>query len=179
MINPFSKKRDHLDNCSCSDRQQELGTPLGYGSIMPASIEGFTKKQLKRRVVLTDDLCVVDEAHFFVYGCVELPIVGEDEIFSWNVWVSLNADNFFRMLDLWEEPSRVELDPMFGWFATELPGYPDTLNLKTNVHIREVGVRPFIELEPTDHPLAVEQREGITRQRIVELAKMFGRDEYK
>ncbi|WP_255176276.1 DUF2199 domain-containing protein [Exiguobacterium aurantiacum] len=176
MINPFSKKRDHLDNCSCSNCREEHKTLLGYGSVMPASIEGFSKKQLKRRVVLTDDLCVVDEAHFFVYGCVELPIVGEDEIFSWNVWVSLSADNFFRMLDLWDEPSRVELDPMFGWFATELPGYPDTLNLKTNVHTREVGIRPFIELEPTDHLLAVEQREGITRGRIEELARIVESD---
>ncbi|MGW1264432.1 DUF2199 domain-containing protein [Streptomyces drozdowiczii] len=33
-----------------------------------------------------------------------------------------------------------------------------TLNLKTRVHTRPVGDRPFVELEPTDHPLAIEQR---------------------
>ena len=43
-----------------------------------------------------------------------------------------------------------------------LPCYPDTVNLKTNVHTRAVGERPFIDVEPTDHPLAVEQRNGIT-----------------
>lgn len=59
----FQKMRS-LDNCSYSNCRQEHKTSLGYGSVMPASIEGFSKKQLKRRVVLTDDLCVVDEAYF-------------------------------------------------------------------------------------------------------------------
>jgi hypothetical protein len=53
-----------------------------------------------------------------------------------------------------------------------LPGYPDTLHLKTMVHTREPGRRPFIELDPTDHPLAVEQREGITWERVQEIAEL-------
>jgi Uncharacterized protein conserved in bacteria (DUF2199) len=36
------------------------------------------------------------------------------------------------------------------------------LKLKTNVHTQPVGSRLLIEHEPTDHPLAVEQRAGIT-----------------
>jgi hypothetical protein len=42
--------------------------------------------------------------------------------------------------------------------------------LKTNARTRPVGKRPLIELEPTDHPLAVEQRTGITQDRIREIA---------
>jgi hypothetical protein len=34
-----------------------------------------------------------------------------------------------------------------------------------------VGTRPHIELEPTDHPLAVEQRRGITVARVIEIAE--------
>jgi hypothetical protein len=52
--------------------------------------------------------------------------------------------------------------------------YPETLGLKTFVRQRGIGVRPYIELEPTDHPLAVEQREGITKERLGEIAaKVF------
>jgi hypothetical protein len=43
------------------------------------------------------------------------------------------------------------------------------VNLKTRVHLRDGFIRPFIELEPTDHPLAVEQREGISVERVAEL----------
>ena len=61
---------------------------------------------------------------------------------------------------------------MFGCLTTELPIYPvSTLSLKTNVRTRPVGERPLIELEPTDHPLAVEQREGITLARVIEIAE--------
>ncbi|TCI45721.1 DUF2199 domain-containing protein [Exiguobacterium sp. SH3S2] len=177
MMNRFKQKRKHSAQCACSVCQTQIDTPLGYGSLMPTYIEDFSKKDMKRRVFLTDDICVLDEEHFFVNGCLELPIIGEDDVFTWNVWVSLSADNFFRMLDAWEDPARVGLEPMFGWFSTDLPDYPDTINLKTNVHIREVGMRPFIELEPTDHPLAVEQREGISRERIEALARSIERRE--
>ncbi|WP_308294565.1 hypothetical protein [Streptomyces sp. RKAG290] len=34
-----------------------------------------------------------------------------------------------------------------------------------------MGRRPLIELEPTDHPLAVEQRNGITLDRVREIAE--------
>jgi hypothetical protein len=45
--------------------------------------------------------------------------------------------------------------------------------LKTNIHTNPVGVRPFVELEPTDHPLAVEQRNGITLARVQEIAEII------
>ncbi len=56
---------------------------------------------------------------------------------------------------------------------TEIPVYPtQTLNLKTEVHTDHVGIRPHIVLEPTDHPLAVEQRVGITVARVRRIAEM-------
>lgn len=67
----------------------------------------------------------------------------------------------------------VFLEPMFSWLSTDLACYPDTLNLKTMVHPRPGGIRPFIELEPFDHPLAVEFREGITIERVQEIADSF------
>jgi hypothetical protein len=48
---------------------------------------------------------------------------------------------------------------------------PSTLNLKTNAHTRPLGRRPSVELEPTDHPLAVEQRTGMTQDRVREIAE--------
>jgi hypothetical protein len=61
---------------------------------------------------------------------------------------------------------------MVGWLMANLSCYePSTLNLATVVHTRPVGLRPLVELEPTDHPLAVEQREGITLARVQEIAE--------
>jgi hypothetical protein len=65
---------------------------------------------------------------------------------------------------------------MFGWLATAIAGYrPSTLGLKTNVHTQPVGERPLVELEPTDHPLAVQQRDGISLARAQEIAQWLTR----
>ena len=52
-----------------------------------------------------------------------------------------------------------------------LPVYPNTLRLKTKVHTQAGNLRPLVELEPTAHPLAVEQRNGITMGRAREIAE--------
>ncbi|MGW9211080.1 DUF2199 domain-containing protein [Embleya sp. NPDC055664] len=122
--------------------------------------------------LLSSDQCVINGQHYLVKGLVEIPVIGSDEVFSWGVWASLSRESFVRMADLWDTPGREAETPYFGWLSTDLPLYsPSTVNLKTHVHSRPVGDRPFIELEPTDHPLAVEQRTGITPDRVREIAE--------
>ncbi|MER7824936.1 DUF2199 domain-containing protein [Streptomyces sp. NPDC096097] len=121
--------------------------------------------------LLSSDQCVIKAQHYFVKGLIEIPVIGSDEVFSWGVWVSLSRENFSRAADLWDTPGRESEPPYFGWLTTELLVYPSTtLNLKTHVHTRPLGRRPSIELERTDHPLAVEQRTGITLDRVREIA---------
>ncbi|MFH8561842.1 DUF2199 domain-containing protein [Streptomyces sp. NPDC017988] len=121
--------------------------------------------------LLSSDQCVVRGQHYFVKGLIEIPVVDSGEVFSWGVWLSLSRENFARAAELWDRPGREAEQPYFGWLTTDLPVYsPTTLNLKTHVHTRPVGERPYVELEPTDHPLAVEQRTGITLDRVRDIA---------
>jgi hypothetical protein len=121
--------------------------------------------------MLSSDQCVIKGRHFFIRGLIEIPVIGSQDVFSWGVWVSLSRDNFARALEVWNTEGREAEKPYFGWLSTELALYsPGTTNLKTNAHTRPVGKRPFIELEPTNHPLAVEQRTGITQDRVREIA---------
>lgn len=86
--------------------------------------------------------------------------------------MSLSEANFTRTVEEWNINGREDrLEPMFGWLATSLPCYPETINLKTMVHTRRIEIRPYIELEPTDHPLAVEQRVGISLKRVQNIAE--------
>ncbi|MEU3481942.1 DUF2199 domain-containing protein [Streptomyces sp. NPDC033753] len=85
--------------------------------------------------------------------------------------VSLSRESCSRAADLWDRPGREEEKPQFGRLTTDLPVCsPTTLNLKTNVHTRPIGERPYVELEPTDHPLTVEQRTGIIQDRVRAIA---------
>ncbi|MPZ84866.1 MAG: DUF2199 domain-containing protein [Actinophytocola sp.] len=120
---------------------------------------------------LSSDQCVINGEHFFIRGLIEIPILETDNVFAWGAWVSLNKTSFARAQERWNEVGREDDAPYFGWLSTELTSYtPTTINLKTNLHTRPVGLRPFIELEPTDHPLAVDQRTGITRARVQQIA---------
>lgn len=122
--------------------------------------------------VLSSDQCVIRNQAFFVRGLIELPVIGSTDVFAWGVWISLSRESFARAGELWETPGREAERPYFGWLSTELALYPEsTTDLKTNVHTRPVGRRPRVELEPTDHPLAVEQRTGITVDRVREIAE--------
>jgi hypothetical protein len=95
--------------------------------------------------------------------------LGSDEPFSWGAWTSLSDRNFGHFVELLEEPERKHHGPFFGWLSSDIWVYPDTMNLKTRIHLRDNRTRPFIELEPTEHPLAVEQRTGITVERVAEI----------
>jgi hypothetical protein len=121
---------------------------------------------------LGEEQCVIANEAFFVRGLIRLPVSDADQDFEWGVWVSLSEQNFARANELWETPGREREEPYFAWVATALPLYsPTTLNLKAHVHTRPVGLRPMVELESTDHPLAVEQREGITLARVQQIAE--------
>jgi hypothetical protein len=145
--------------------------PLHYGFHAPAAWYGVPEAERPERCLLSSDQCIIDDEHFFVVGYLELPVLGTHERFSWDIWVSLSARSFARACELGDQPGRESEPPYFGWLSSTIPGYPETLSLKTMVHTRPVGVRPLVELEPTDHPLAVEQREGITLDRIREIAE--------
>jgi hypothetical protein len=121
--------------------------------------------------VLEDETCIIQAQHYFVRARLVIPVLDAEEDFEWGVWVSLSRDNFGRILDLWTTQGREQEPAYFGWLSTHLPPYAtETLNLKTEVHTERVGARPHVVIEPTDHPLAVEQRSGITMERVREIA---------
>jgi hypothetical protein len=114
------------------------------------------------------DMCVIRGESFFIRGLIRVPIIGDDRHFEWGVWVSLSEENFLRTGDLWETEGREDSEPMFGWLSTALPTFDEsTLHLKTMAHTQPVGLRPLIEVEPTQHQLAIEQRDGVTWDALV------------
>jgi hypothetical protein len=127
----------------------------------------------RRKTFLDEDFCSIEDEHFFVRGLLNLPIVGTDKTFGWGVWGSLSRENFKKLLAMHDDPEREKLPPMFSWLSNELAEYPSTLNLKMYAHIQKPGWRPLFELEPTDHPLSLEYRNGISPQRVKEI--MLGR----
>lgn len=112
---------------------------------------------------LTSDFCVWKLEHFFIRACLEIPCTDRDgEVLNFGVWTSLSRESFQRYHEAFETQPATAPPTMFGWLSNSLPGYPETLNLKCNVHPRTDGLRPLIELQACDHPLYLQQRDGLT-----------------
>lgn len=72
-------------------------------------------------------------------------------------------------MDLWEDPNRIKEEPYFGWLQTTVPIYGDTLNIRTIAAEQEVGVIPEIKSIEEGHHLTIDQENGITYKRAVEI----------
>jgi hypothetical protein len=147
---------------------------FNYPHYWPADL-AMNKFHRDNGFLLTSDTCVVDGEDFFVRCLLRIPIVDlPGQVFGYGMWSSLSKENFGVYQDAFETDQRESLGPWFGWLSNSVPGYPETLNLKSQVFPQPKGLRPLIELEPTDHPLAAEQRNGITLDRLLEIYAEHG-----
>jgi hypothetical protein len=127
-----------------------------------------------RDLELTSDTCRWRDEGFFVRCIRTRPFSKREGGMEFGVWSSRSQESLFRSMTQFENPERTGLGWKFGGFSNRRPGYPDTENLKRHVDPREPGLRPAIELEPTEHPLAAQQREGITFEEACPRARAFG-----
>jgi hypothetical protein len=155
--------------CATCGEEHEGLPDLAFDS--PFYFATVPESERTKRAVLTSDTCVIDGEDFFVRVCLPIPIQGTQAEFVWGVWVSLSEVNFRRYMEMYRLDPPESEGPYFGWLSNRLPGYPETLSLKTHVHLQKSGRRPRIELEPTDHLLAIHQREGIE---LAHLLKILG-----
>jgi len=153
--------------CSRCEKVHE-GIPT-YGFSFPDYYWVIPEDDRSKRGTASSDFCTVDDEFFFIRGCIEIPVIDHSDSFIWGVWVSLSRDNFLQYQRYFKDDSQSTLNPTFGWLSNEISVYPSTENLKTMVHYRDGKQRPYIELEPTDHPLSVEQKSGISLERVVEI----------
>lgn len=149
--------------CSKCGREHDL-EELSFGEERPVLWDSLSDAE-RAGSILTPAQCILRStrgAHYLIRACLDIPVEGEESPFTWGVWVSLSEKSFQEVSEAWDSADRATLSPHFGWLCTPIPGYPDTMYLKTRVRQRLPGLRPLVELEPTDHPLAVHQRHGIT-----------------
>lgn len=140
--------------------------PLVFGAEAPWRFF-VPEAEFAGRVELHDSLCIIDAQQFYVRGHILLPIHGTSDHLIWSVWCSISEASFTRSRLNWSNPERDQAPPYFGWLCTELPSYePTTWHLKTMLYEREPGVVPLVHLEPTEHPLAVAQREGVSMDQV-------------
>ena len=144
---------------------------MSLGQSAPAAWFDVPEAERASRCQLTSEQCVIDGRWCFLLGQLEIPVEGSSEPFVWRTWVSVNTASFKRAKELRNTVGREAEPPCLAWVQSEMPYATSTLLLKAKLQTGPVGQRPKIELEPCDHPLAIEQRDGITLERVQQLAE--------
>lgn len=128
------------------------------------------------RAVVGTDQCIIDQREFYIRGCLEIPILGTDEVFLWGLWARIKEEVFDEISEHWESDGReTAISPYKGRLANALSIYSDTLNQRLEIRIRPVGSRPFFILEDADNLLSLEQRQGLSREKAAEYACLLMR----
>lgn len=151
---------------------KHAGTPT-FGFRFPIDYLDVPEAERKERVFLTEDTCVIDDERFFVRGCLEIPVHGACEPFIWGVWVAVSEDAFYEFQDLLGVDARSQHGPFEGQLCSPPRPYPDSTNLRAVVRLRDHGIRPLVEVEAASHPLALEQRNGISQERLAEITQLM------
>jgi hypothetical protein len=155
--------------CPCCGRQVVDLPELGYDA--PVYYAAIPEAERPQRATLTSDLCTIDDEDFFIRAVCRVPIKERARDYGWGIWVSLSRENFKRYRDSYDAPDQSKIGPMFGWFSNALPDYPDTTKLQTTVVPQDGNQRPLVYINDAnaDHPLYVEQHEGISETRLAQI----------
>lgn len=135
--------------------------------LSPDLYHALSRAERAGRAWITTDLCRVDD-HHFIRCTLDIPIVGHKECLCFGLWLSASEKNFERYRELFDDddPPR---ERYVGYISNEIPGYRGTRGLVGAATLQPHNRRPTVELEPTDHPFAVAQREGVTLDEAVRL----------
>jgi hypothetical protein len=134
--------------------------PVEYGAL--------SERERIRHARLGTDDCVIGDEAFFVLALLDIPVHGYDEPLRYGLWVSLSRQSYQTFRRLYRKRGRERQEPLFAWLTSPPPLFPAG-PLKAHVQFSPYPSRPSLELEPTDHCLAIAQREGITLERLREI----------
>lgn len=136
-----------------------------FAFISPYHYHALSDVDQQSMAKLSEDWCIIShdtQADHFIRATLELPIIDTDETFEYGVWVSLSKKKFVFYLDNFHE--EIEGTTFFGYLCSQIPGYANTLSIKTNVVCGPKGQRPIVfpQESQQEHPLVHDFLHGIS-----------------
>jgi hypothetical protein len=154
--------------CNCCGRIYDE-VPLIFGQDEPYDYWLIPEHERVSKVQLGQDLCVIDFDHFFHRAKLVIPIIDYNHDLVFNVWTTISEENFKKRRELWNNPKRIGAKPYYGLLRSLIPAYENTLDLEIKTFEDEVGLLPGIEIAEHMHPLTIDQNNGITFRKAVEI----------
>lgn len=157
--------------------KDHAGAPHDIGFQRPADYFAVPAEERDSRCKITPDSCVIDENRFFVRGILFVPINNADDNFGWGLWAEItHAD--FETYRAHRGINGRDVLPFQGKLSGEHRGYEGLDGHSVRIQLGMAKNRPEFSLEPSNHLLYSEQRDGITLHRVSEILHTVFPDEY-
>lgn len=163
--------------CSCCGKEI-TGLPLDYSMRLPDNILALPHSEHDNVSQPIKSLISYNDEEFYIRGVIPIEVKGTDDYLVFGVWVEVEEEGYHRAYEAWVEShdkKAIFEGAIIGRLANEFPTalYPDTFN-----HLLAIFDRPEIAaqclLKETDHPFSLEQYEGVTIERVHEIARIMG-----
>lgn len=138
---------------------------------LPEAIFQLSAEEKVGRAVVSSDLCILDDEHYFIRCVLPVSVNGYEEEFEYGPWVEVNAEDFSRYsvwFNLGVSPGWRSIE---GRLANALPASTtSTLGIRCKVVLPDdEDNRPFVQISETAHPLYDEQAHGMPITRATQL----------
>lgn len=137
---------------------------------LPDAIFELDAAAREKRALISSDLCVLDDARYFIRCVHEVAIADHTEVFAYGMWAEVTARDFNRYAVYYNTDAPAHVSSFNGHIANRLPLTAETLGLGCNIRLSsEEGMRPVLSVADTDHELVQEQDTGIPLERALAL----------
>ena len=126
---------------------------------LPDAIFGLSEEEREKRARISSDFCLL-ENQVFVRGLIPVPIQGKEDVYCWGVWAEISWSAYKELYRTWDQEDCSGFEDLDGTLANALPVYDGTVGLPVRI-VRKPDARPFFFVS-VDHPLAHDQRDGIS-----------------
>jgi hypothetical protein len=151
------------------------GLPLSFAADFPDRYANLSKNDQDTRAVIGSDQCIIDQEEFYIRGYLEIRVLGCDVPFIWGLWARVKEEVYDEISANWQVAGRESTTgPYKGRLANALSIYPETLNLRVEIKMQPVGVRPTFRVED-ESEISGEQRIGISQEKASEKACLLMR----
>jgi hypothetical protein len=123
---------------------------------------------------LSEDFCIMGGRYFFVRGVLEIPVHGFAEKFGFGCWSTLSRENFDKYIDGFNDGDYADWGPWGGWLCNQLADYIGTEPEAMWVYPQPNRQRPTFRIQNPDHPLAIDQEQGIKPERLLAIFESYG-----
>lgn len=148
--------------CGCCGQTFE-NWPLDVSFNRPDEIWKMPEDERAKRAWESSDLCVLDDAKFYLRGVLYVPLIEHDEKWGIGLWVQVSQDNFERYMRLYDVDGSLEA-PFEGLVANNMPAFGGVLGETVQVRLGNSKQRPTF---------VIDANEGISTSQIG-MAQMNG-----